>query len=58
MKIYISGISGTGMGPLALMAAKAGIEVCGSDLHEGAIYQELKKRLKSLMIFSFFYKNF
>ncbi|MBR3269649.1 hypothetical protein IKG07_00090 [Candidatus Saccharibacteria bacterium] len=41
MKIYISGISGTGMGPLALMAAKAGISVCGSDLHEGAIYQEL-----------------
>ncbi|MBQ6409958.1 hypothetical protein IJI18_01720 [Candidatus Saccharibacteria bacterium] len=41
MKIYISGISGTGMGPLALMAKKAGLEVCGSDLHEGAIYQEL-----------------
>ena len=41
MKIYISGISGTGMGPLALMAVKAGIEVFGSDLHEGAIYQEL-----------------
>ena len=41
MKIYISGISGTGMGPLALMAAKAGIDVFGSDLHEGAIYQEL-----------------
>lgn len=42
MKIYISGISGTGMGPLALMAKKAGISVCGSDLHEGAIFQELK----------------
>lgn len=41
MKIYISGISGTGMGPLALMAAQAGLEVCGSDLHKGAIYQEL-----------------
>lgn len=41
MKIYISGISGTGMGPLALMAKKAGISVFGSDLHEGAIYQEL-----------------
>ncbi|MDO5480159.1 MAG: Mur ligase domain-containing protein [Candidatus Saccharibacteria bacterium] len=41
MKIYISGISGTGMGPLALMAKKAGISVYGSDLHEGAIYQEL-----------------
>ena len=42
MKIYISGISGTGMGPLALMAKKAGTSVYGSDLHEGAIYQELK----------------
>ena len=41
MKIYISGISGTGMGPLALMAVKAGIEVSGSDLSEGAVYQEL-----------------
>ena len=43
MKIYISGICGTGMGPLALMAKKAGIDVCGSDLHEGAIFDELKK---------------
>lgn len=42
MKIYISGISGTGMGPLALMARQAGIEVFGSDLHEGAIFDELK----------------
>jgi len=42
MKIYISGISGTGMGPLALMAVRAGLSVCGSDLHEGAIFQELK----------------
>ncbi|MDO4753230.1 MAG: Mur ligase domain-containing protein [Candidatus Saccharibacteria bacterium] len=41
MKIYISGISGTGMGPLALMAKKAGIDVYGSDLSKGAIYQEL-----------------
>ena len=36
MKVYISGISGTGMGPLALMANDAGFEVCGSDLVEGA----------------------
>ncbi len=43
MKIYISGISGTGMGPLALMAKMAGIEVCGSDLAAGAIYGELVK---------------
>ena len=41
MKIYISGISGTGMGPLALMAKAAGFEVCGSDLNRGAIYNEL-----------------
>ena len=43
MKIYISGISGTGMGPLALMAKAAGFEVCGSDLARGAIYDELVK---------------
>ena len=43
MKIYISGISGTGMGPLALMAKAAGFEVYGSDLLEGAIYNELVK---------------
>ena len=40
MRIYISGISGTGMGPLALMAKSAGFEVCGSDLAKGAIYDE------------------
>lgn len=43
MKIYISGISGTGMGPLALMAKNAGFEVVGSDLAAGAIYDELIK---------------
>ncbi len=43
MKIYISGISGTGMGPLALMAKAAGFEVSGSDLTKGAIYNELIK---------------
>ena len=43
MRVYISGISGTGMGPLALMAKAAGFEVFGSDLAEGAIYSELKK---------------
>ena len=43
MKIYISGISGTGMGPLALMAKAAGVTVYGSDLNEGAIYPELMK---------------
>ena len=41
MNIYISGISGTGMGPLALMAKQAGFSVYGSDLMKGAIYDEL-----------------
>ncbi|MBQ3296516.1 hypothetical protein IJH01_00060 [Candidatus Saccharibacteria bacterium] len=41
MNIYISGISGTGMGPLALMAKGAGFKVFGSDLEKGAIYDEL-----------------
>ena len=43
MNIYISGITGTGMGPLALMAKAAGFNVCGSDLMEGAILPELIK---------------
>lgn len=43
MKIYISGISGTGMGPLALMAKAAGISVCGSDKKPGMILPELEK---------------
>jgi len=43
MKIYISGISGTGMGPLALMARAAGCQVFGSDLSKGAIYDELER---------------
>ena len=43
MRVYISGITGTGMGPLALMAKAAGLEVSGSDLDQGAIYDELIK---------------
>mgnify|MGYP002513835815 CR=1 FL=1 len=43
MNIYISGISGTGMGPLALMAKAAELNVCGSDLAKGAVYDELVK---------------
>ncbi len=43
MNIYISGIAGTGMGPLALMAKAAGFNVSGSDLTKGAIYDELVK---------------
>lgn len=43
MNIYISGISGTGMGPLALMAKSAGLNVTGSDLSKGPIDSELEK---------------
>lgn len=43
MNIYISGISGTGMGPLALMAKQAGFTVYGSDLAAGAVYEELAR---------------
>ena len=43
MKIYISGISGTGMGPLALMAHDAGYQVFGSDLQEGLVTTELRQ---------------
>lgn len=42
MNIYISGISGTGMGPLALMAKNAGHNVYGSDKQPGPILPELK----------------
>lgn len=41
MNIYISGISGTGMGPLALMTKNAGYNVFGSDQNRGAISDEL-----------------
>ncbi len=44
MNIYISGISGTGLGPLALMAKDAGLNVTGSDLSEGAISSELRAK--------------
>ena len=43
MKVFISGVTGTGMGPLALMAKAAGIEVSGTDLHKGLVYDELVK---------------
>lgn len=44
MKVYFSGISGTGIGPLAEFAQDAGFEVLGSDLQRGAIAQELEDR--------------
>lgn len=43
MKVFIAGITGTGMGPLALFAKSAGFKVVGSDLNAGAIYDELKR---------------
>lgn len=44
MRIYIAGISGTGMAPLALMAKEAGMEVVGSDRTSGALTAELEQR--------------
>lgn len=44
MKVYFSGISGTGIGPLAELAQDAGYEVCGSDLKAGAVAKELEER--------------
>ena len=44
MKVYFSGISGTGIGPLAELAQDAGMDVCGSDLQRGAIAGEIDRR--------------
>ncbi len=44
MNVYFSGISGTGIGPLAELAQDAGFTVFGSDLKPGAISDELKSR--------------
>ena len=44
MKVYFSGINGTGIGPLAEFAQDAGYEVLGSDLQRGAIAPELDER--------------
>ena len=44
MRVYFSGISGTGIGPLAEIAQSAGFEVVGSDLQPGAISDELAAR--------------
>lgn len=43
MHIYFSGIGGTGIGPLALVAKKAGYEVSGSDKQDSQYIQYLKK---------------
>ena len=44
MNVYFSGISGTGIGPLAELAQDAGFTVFGSDLKRGAISEELDAR--------------
>ncbi|MBQ6605736.1 hypothetical protein IJH66_02000 [Candidatus Saccharibacteria bacterium] len=44
MNIFISGISGTAMGPLAMMAKEAGFRVFGTDKNEGAVTEELRRR--------------
>ncbi len=42
MRVYVSGISGVAMGPLALGAKSLGMEVFGSDLHEGLVTKGLR----------------
>ena len=44
MNVYFSGISGTGIGPLAELAQDAGFTIFGSDLKPGAISDELRER--------------
>ena len=44
MHIYFSGIGGAGIGPLALIAAKAGYQVSGSDKQDSSYIQYLKDR--------------
>ena len=43
MHIFFSGIGGTGIGPLALIAKQAGYEVSGSDKQESQYIEYLKK---------------
>ncbi len=43
MHIYFSGIGGTAIGPLALVAKQAGYEVSGSDKQDSQYIQYLKK---------------
>ncbi|MDR3297910.1 MAG: Mur ligase domain-containing protein [Candidatus Nomurabacteria bacterium] len=44
MNIYFSGISGTALAPLALLATHAGHQVFGSDLAQGAAADELAEQ--------------
>jgi UDP-N-acetylmuramate-alanine ligase len=43
MHIFFSGIGGTAIGPLALIAKQAGFEVSGSDKQDSQYIQYLKK---------------
>ncbi len=43
MHVYFSGIGGTGIGPLALIAKQAGFDVSGSDKQDSQYIQYLKK---------------
>ncbi len=43
MHIFFSGIGGTGIGPLSLIAKQAGFEVSGSDKQDSVYIQYLKK---------------
>lgn len=43
MHIYFSGIGGTGIGPLALVAKQAGYDVSGSDKQDSLYIEHLKK---------------
>ena len=44
MHIFFSGIGGTGIGPLALIAKQAGYEVSGSDAKDSSYIDSLKKQ--------------
>ncbi|HEX8762744.1 MAG TPA: Mur ligase domain-containing protein, partial [Candidatus Saccharimonadales bacterium] len=43
MHVYFSGIGGAGVGPLALIAHKAGFAVSGSDKQDSSYLEYLKK---------------
>jgi len=43
MHVYFSGIGGTGIGPLALIAHQAGLQVSGSDKQDSQYIQYLRK---------------
>jgi len=43
MHIFVSGIGGTGVGPLAMIAKQAGYEVSGSDKQDSSYVENIKK---------------